>query len=54
MAKKNKVRLIKSETYEDGFVNVPTYLFPQGDEFSKDVIPNMELEEDLENDEEDE
>lgn len=45
MAKKNKVRLVKSSTYEDGFVKVPTYLFPQGEEYSKEVIDKIEVDE---------
>ena len=54
MAKKNKVRLIKTDTFEENFINVPTYLFPQSDEFSKDVVPTMDLQEDEELENEDE
>ena len=36
---------------QDGFIEVPTYLFPQDYEYSKDVVDEFEFD-DEENDEE--
>ena len=41
--KQPKERIVKQQ---DGFIQVPTYLFPQEYEYSKEITPEMELEED--------
>lgn len=45
MARKQEKKMIPQQ---DGFLSVPTYLFPQANEYGKDVMPEMDLEDESE------
>ena len=53
MARKNKKQqplpLQNGITPNDGFLTVPTYLFPQSNEYSKEVVPEMKVDENKKN-----
>ena len=36
--------------HKDGFIEVPTYLFPEANEYSKEVIPEYKLDNEKEED----
>lgn len=43
MPKKKRVCLCDINKEKDGYVSVPTYLFPQGTEYAKEVIPEIKF-----------
>ena len=46
--KKINNRIVKSQ---DGFIEVPTYLFPEAYEHSKEITPEMKVDKEEENEE---